>query len=191
MEESPHNPSQGYLLDTSIISVLAPERQGQVTPAFAYWLQAHSAQLYLPSIAVVELAQGIAKLHRSGSVARAERLDQWLDGLVAGYGKHILALDAPAAQLAGRISDAATAAGRHPGFADVAIAALARHYDLTLLTHNTKHFAPLGVVCEDPLVIGRFQANEASLLEKAVGPRKASAKRKAVARKPTSAEGRS
>ena len=188
MEESPHNPSQGYLLDTSIISVLAPGRQGQVPPAFAYWLQAHSAQLYLPSIAVVELAQGIAKMHRSGSVARAERLEQWLDGLVAGYGKHILALDAQAAQLAGRISDAATAAGRHPGFADVAIAALARHFNLTLLTHNTMHFLPLGVACADPWIIGAPEANEALLSGKTVQLRKPPANRKAVARKRPSAK---
>ena len=188
MVAPPDKPSQGYLLDTSIISVLAPGRQGPVPPPFAYWLQAHNTQLYLPSIAVVELAQGIAKLHRSGDVARAVRLEQWLDGLVSGYGKHILALDAQAARLAGRISDAATAAGRHPGFADVAIAALARHFNLTLLTHNTKHFLPLGVVCEDPWGIGRSEANEASLSGKTVQLRKPPANRKAVARKRPSAK---
>ena len=188
MVAPPDKPSQGYLLDTSIISVLAPGRQGQVPPPFAYWLQAHNTQLYLPSIAVMELAQGIAKLHRSGGVARAKRLEQWLDGLVAGYGKHILALDAQSARFAGRISDAATAAGRHPGFADVAIAALARHFNLTLLTHNTKHFLPLGVVCEDPWVVGRFEANEALPSGKSVRLRKPPANRKAVARKRPSAK---
>jgi predicted nucleic acid-binding protein len=44
------------------------------------------------------------------------------------------------------------AQGCHPGFPDVAIAALARHGDLLLLTCNVKHFQPLGVDCADPLV---------------------------------------
>jgi toxin FitB len=34
----------------------------------------------------------------------------------------------------------------------VAIAALARHAGLLLLTCNLKHFQPLGVACADPLV---------------------------------------
>jgi predicted nucleic acid-binding protein len=41
---------------------------------------------------------------------------------------------------------------RHPGFADVAIAALAQHAGLLLLTRNLKHFEPLGVACADPLI---------------------------------------
>jgi predicted nucleic acid-binding protein len=50
------------------------------------------------------------------------------------------------------MSDAAIAKGRHPGFADVAIAALAQHAGLLLLTCNLKHFEPLGVACADPLI---------------------------------------
>ncbi len=42
--------------------------------------------------------------------------------------------------------------GRHPGFADVAIAAITQHADLVLLNCNLKHFEPLGVACFDPLV---------------------------------------
>ena len=41
------------------------------------------------------------------------------------------------------------AAGRAPGFADVAIAAAASR-DLTILTRNLRHFAPLGVRAIDP-----------------------------------------
>jgi hypothetical protein len=50
------------------------------------------------------------------------------------------------------MSDAAIAKGRHPGFADVAIAALAQHAGLLLLTCKLKHFEPLGVACADPLI---------------------------------------
>lgn len=142
---------QGYLLDISVVSALAPGREAYLPPAFGDWLQAHDAQLFLPAIAVAELAQGIGKLYRSGGMERAQRLDRWLDGLIAGYGDRILPLDAQAARLAGQISDAAVAQGRHPGFADVAIAALAQNASLLLLTRNLKHFQPLGVHCADPL----------------------------------------
>ena len=143
---------QGYLLDTSVVSALAPGREAYLPSTFANWLQLHDAQLFLPAIAVAELAQGIAKLHRSGGVERAQRLDHWLDGLIAGFADRILPLDAQAARLAGQISDAAMAQGKHPGFADVAIAALARNARLVLLTRNIRQFEPLGVNCADPLM---------------------------------------
>ena len=143
---------KGYLLDTSVVSALAPGREAFVPGALADWLQAHHKALFLPSIAIAEMAQGIAKLRRAGGAERADRLDRWLDGLLSTYADRILPLDAPAARLAGQISEAAIAQGRHPGFADVAIAALAQNASLLLLTCNLKHFEPLGVACADPLV---------------------------------------
>ncbi len=131
--------------------MLAPGREAHLPAGLTDWLQAQDARLFLPSVAVAELAQGINKLRRSGEVERAGRLDLWLDGLIVGYADRILPLDAQAARLAGRISDAAVASGRHPGFADVAIAALAQHAGLILLTRNLKHFVPLGVACQDPM----------------------------------------
>ena len=103
-------------------------------------------------VGVNEMAQGIGKLRRAGGTERADRLDRWLDGLLASYTDRILPLDAQAARLAGQISDAAIAQGYHPGFADVAIAALAQNAGLLLLTCNLKHFLPLGVACADPLI---------------------------------------
>ena len=142
----------GYLLDTSVVSVLAPGREVYVRAALGEWLQAHHQALYLPCIAIAEMAQGIGKLRRAGGTERADRLERWLDGLLATYADRILLLDAQAARLAGQMSDAAIAKGCHPGFADVAIAALAQHAGLLLLTCNLKHFQPLGVACADPLV---------------------------------------
>ena len=143
---------KGYLLDTSVVSVLAPGRESFVPTPLSEWLQAHHKQLYLPCIAIAEMAQGIGKLRRAGGAERADRLDRWLDGLLSIYADRILPLDAQAARLAGDISDAAMAQGRHPGFADVAIAALAQNAGLLLLTCNLKHVEPLGVACADPLV---------------------------------------
>jgi predicted nucleic acid-binding protein len=144
--------TKGYLLDTSVVSLLAPGRKAFLVTPLSEWLQANHRALFLPAIAIAEIAQGIGKLRRSGGAERADRLDHWLDGLLASYTDRILPLDAQAARLAGKISDAAIAQGRHPGFADVAIAALAQNADLLLLTCNVKHFQPLGVVCADPQV---------------------------------------
>ncbi len=140
------------MLDTSVVSLLAPGREAFLVTPLSEWLQANHQALFLPAIAIAEIAQGIGKLRRGGGAERADRLDRWLDGLLASYTERILPLDAQAARLAGQISDAAIAQGRHPGFADVAIAALAQNADLLLLTCNVKHFQPLGVVCADPQV---------------------------------------
>lgn len=145
--------TEGYLLDTSVVSALAPGREAFLSIGFGQWLHANHQQLFLPAIAVAEMAQGIGKLRRNGGVDRADRLDRWLDGLLATYADRILPLDASVARLAGQLSDAAMAQGRHPGFADIAIAALAQHAALVLLTRNLKHFQPLGVACLDPLLV--------------------------------------
>lgn len=144
--------TKGYLLDTSAVSLLAPGSEAFIATPLTDWLQAHHQALFLPAIAIAEMAQGISKLRRAGGAERADRLDRWLDGLLAGYTDRILPLDAQAARLAGQISDAAIAQGCHPGFADVAIAALAKNAGLLLLTCNLKHFQPLGVACADPLI---------------------------------------
>lgn len=143
---------KGYLLDTSVVSALAPGREAFVPTPLREWLQANHQALFLPAVAIAEISQGISKLRRAGGAERADRLERWLDGLLAAYADRILPLDAHAARLAGQISDAAIAQGCHPGFADVAIAALAQHAGLLLLTCNLKHFAPLGVACADPLI---------------------------------------
>lgn len=68
-----------------------------------------------------------------------------------GFQQRLLSFDESAAAAAGRLADNATAIGRHPGTADVLIAATAVANDLTLLTRNLKHFRPLGIDVVDPL----------------------------------------
>ncbi|MBK6851169.1 MAG: PIN domain-containing protein [Burkholderiales bacterium] len=141
----------GYLLDTSIISALAPGREAYLPAGMADWLHRHDARLFIPCIAVAELAQGIAKLRRSGALARADALEAWLQVLLTSHADHILPLASGTSLLAGQMADAAVASGCHPGFPDVAIAAIARHHGLLLLTANLRHFEPLGVACLNPL----------------------------------------
>jgi predicted nucleic acid-binding protein len=141
--------TEGYLLDTSVLSAFAPGKPA-LPAEFAEWMQNHSVGLFIPCIAVAELEQGIRKLRRSGAIARASRLFEWMNGLMEQYADRILPLDAEAARLAGQIADKATAAGKHPGFPDVVIAALGQQNRLVVLTRNVRHFAPLGIACCDP-----------------------------------------
>ncbi|MGB6230765.1 MAG: PIN domain-containing protein [Litorimonas sp.] len=140
----------GYLLDTSVLSLAGPGKP-PLPDEVTGWLRAHADDLFVPVIAVAEIEAGIAKLRRAGSTARMDRLSAWLDALVANYGTRVLPLDPVVARMAGRLSDAAVAKGRNPGFADVAIAAIAAAHNLTVLTRNVRHFEPLGVAHADPL----------------------------------------
>ena len=145
--------TRGYLLDTSVISALTPGREMHLSSGFAQWLQERHERLFIPCIAIAGLEQGICKLRRAGAKQRADALATWLDGLLVAFDERLLPLDTVTARIAGRFSENAMAQGRHPGFADVAIAAIASRASLLLLTRNLKHFEPLGVPCSDPVLV--------------------------------------
>jgi toxin FitB len=137
----------GWLLDTNIISQLAPRADGspKAPPHLSAWLKSHSDSLYLSALSVVEITAGIRKLRRVGSARRAEALDAWLGRVIALYGERILPIDARVGAVAGILADEARGAGRHPGLADVLIAATAQAHGHGLATDNQKHFAPLNL----------------------------------------------
>jgi predicted nucleic acid-binding protein len=139
----------GYLLDTTVVSLLAPDRPS-TGESLAGWIRDHKDALHISAVTVSEIEQGICKLRRAGGIDRADALARWLDALIDNGGDRILPFDARTGRIAGGLSDRAIAAGRHPGFADVAIAATAAAHDLLLLTRNGKHFAMLGIAFSDP-----------------------------------------
>ena len=143
--------SRGWLLDTSVMSMLAPGRSAP-NADLAGWLREHAERIYLSAVTIAEIEQGVCKLLRMGGGDRADRLTFWLDAVLADFGDRVLPLDANVGRRAGALSDRALAGGRHPGFADVAIAATAASHQLVLLTRNARHFAPLGVEFIDPEV---------------------------------------
>ena len=138
-----------YLVDTNVLSMGAPGRR-EDPAALTDWLDARSNELFLSTITVAEISDGIAKLRRSGRLVRADHLDDWLDVVLHLYGDRVMPFDIPAARLAGLLMDTARATGQAPGFADLAIAATARVHDLTVLTRNVRHFAPLNIPVLDP-----------------------------------------
>ena len=132
-----------------MLSTGSPGRR-EGTGALADWLHARSDDLFMSAITVAEVSDGIAKLRRPGSLARAGRLDHWLHVVLHLYGDRVMAFDTPAARLAGVLMDRARAMGHAPGFADLAIAATAGVHGLTVLTRNLRHFAPLDIRAHDP-----------------------------------------
>lgn len=141
----------GYLLDTSVLSLLAPGKSA-LKPQLAGWLRRQADTLYFSAVTIAEIEQGICKLRRTGGTERADRLTAWLNSLLMTSPERILPLDGRVGREAGVLSDHALAIGRHPGFADIAIAATATAYGLVLLTQNGRHFAPLGITIIDPTV---------------------------------------
>jgi predicted nucleic acid-binding protein len=95
-------------------------------------------------VTIAEIEDGIAKSKRQGSTQKAARLGEWLETLVHPYSPRILPFDLAAAPIAGTLSDRARGVGHPAGFADLAIGAIARQHNLTILTRNIKHYFPLG-----------------------------------------------
>ena len=133
-----------YLVDTDILSTGAPGRRER-SATFADWMASRSDALFLSAVTIAEICSGIARLRRTGAAARAARLDEWLELVLHLYGARIIPFDSAAARQAGLLIDRERAAGRSPGFPDIAIAATAASRNFTVLTRNLRHFESLDV----------------------------------------------
>ena len=143
----------GWLIDINVISVFLTGRPTP-SPRLAAWFGRHTNALYLPTIAAMEIESGIAERRRAGADRQADELAIWFAQILTQYGDRILPFDLALARLAGALDDQAWAEGRHPGLADIAIAATALAHGLVLLTRNLRHFQPLGVEALDPFEMG-------------------------------------
>ncbi|MCY4498122.1 MAG: PIN domain-containing protein, partial [Rhodospirillaceae bacterium] len=110
-----------YLADTNVLSAAAPGRQER-SAALVAWMDSHSDSLFLSAVTVAEICDGIAKMRRTGSAARAASLEDWLDLMLHLYAERVLPFDIAAARVAGGLTDCARAAGGLAGFAAVAAA---------------------------------------------------------------------
>lgn len=138
-----------YVLDTNVVSELAPTKR-RATTGLVQWLHQHHSALFFSAVTLAELESGIAKVERLGGSRKASDLRMWLEGLLVMFRSRILSLDIPVAQVAGGFADLARGLGHAPGFADIAIAATAKVHDYILLTRNLRHFQILGVAAQDP-----------------------------------------
>ena len=128
-----------YLIDTNFISALAPTKADRPA-ALIDWLDRGSNNLFLSVVTAAEVHAGIAKAARQGAKRKAESSASWWEAVEHLYGDRILPFDLEAAIIAGRLSDRVAAKGQAPGFADIAIAAIAEARKLVLLTRNARHF---------------------------------------------------
>lgn len=146
----------GYLLDTNIISRIAPDRIAPLQQVRAWFHEQGEADaLFLSAITIAEIEKGMRSLHRRGGIARAQRLSAWLDFISDSFGDRVLPMDAVVARIAGALEDEAESKGRSPGLSDIIIAATARAYGLTIVTENIRHFEPLDVPVELPAAFRR------------------------------------
>jgi toxin FitB len=139
-----------YLVDTDVISAGSPTKSVH-SPSLVLWMDQNSQRLFISTITVAEITDGIAKARREGSRGKAATLTEWLEALLHLYSDRVLPFDVPAACLTGTLSDRARSEGRNPGFPDLAIAATAAAHGLTVLTANLRHFAPLNVPAHNPM----------------------------------------
>jgi tRNA(fMet)-specific endonuclease VapC len=85
------------------------------------------------AITVGELLYGAARLDRDRLVAKVRAIIE--------YAQYILPFDHAAAEIYGPLRARLEAEGRGLAEADLRIAAIALHHDLTLVTGNIRHFA--------------------------------------------------
>jgi hypothetical protein len=131
-----------YLLDTMVLSEL---RKWRRDPSLVGWLErVRATDLYLSVVTIGEVERGIARQQRRDP-AFAERLAEWLDGVLRYYAARILAIDVNVARRWGRLADAHGHAG-----ADLLIAATAIEHGLAVVTRNVRHFEGTGVPLVNP-----------------------------------------
>jgi predicted nucleic acid-binding protein len=125
----------GFLLDTNVVSMLAPSR-ALADVHFLDWLERQDAsgQLFLSAVAVHEIERGIGLLEHKGASAKAAELRRWLAGLTATYDDKILPVTAEVAARSGALEAAAVVQGHSPGMSEALIAGTALAHGLTVVT---------------------------------------------------------
>ncbi len=135
-----------FLIDTNVIS---EARKGQRADpgVIAFWADVarDDTPLFLSAITIGELRRGVDLIRHRGDQQQAAVLEAWLALVLHDYGDRVLALDADAAQLWGRLR-----VPHSHNALDKQIAAIALLHDLTLVTRNTADFTDAGVALLNP-----------------------------------------
>ena len=121
-----------YLLDTNVCIALINEKSPFIGTRFLKEL-AKGAQLFVPSIAALELWYGVAKSTRKE--ANAQRVETFFTSHVA-----ILPFEEEDARIAGRVRAAIEALGKPVGAYDLLMASQALRHEMILVTANTREF---------------------------------------------------
>ncbi len=133
-----------YLLDTNILS---ETYRRTPNPRVLAWIESvPEDRLYTSVIVMGEIRRG-ARLRARTDLTSAQRLDQWLDGIIDSYAfeNRLLVVKLEDALTWGRIT-----AGNKVPHADAIIAAQALTRDWTVVTRNVRDFESTGVRLLNP-----------------------------------------
>jgi predicted nucleic acid-binding protein len=134
-----------YLIDTNVISEARKARANPGVVAFLDAVDAANEPIYLSAITIGELRRGVELIRHRGDLDQATLLENWLTTVLSEFADRILAFDAEAAQVWGRL--------RVPNPAnalDKQIAAIALVNDLTIVTRNVADFEGAGLHLINP-----------------------------------------
>ena len=132
-----------FMVDTNVISEL---RKGtRADSGMVRLLSGAEQQIFLPVQAIGELRQGVEYLRHRGDFPQARVLESWLGEVSAVFARRTLIFDRECAHVWGKLMGPSD---QNP--IDKQIAAIALHYDLTVVTRNTAHFAGTGVRLLNP-----------------------------------------
>ena len=118
------------LLDTDIYSEVLKAINPTVAQNAATYRQTHGV-LTISVITMLEIVKGCQQAQATG------RMRRFLNAVAQ---EEVLSLEAPAAELAGRIAGDLDRTGQTIGMADPIIAAIALEHQLELVTGNFSHF---------------------------------------------------
>ena len=138
-----------YLIDTNVIS--EARKKSRANPGvidFFNRVAAAGDPVYLSAVTVGELRRGVELIRLRGDTEQSRLLEDWLSAMLEHYADKVLAFDADAAQVWGRLRVP------NPEHAlDKQIAATALLHDLTVVTRNAADFAGTGVKVLNPFVV--------------------------------------
>jgi predicted nucleic acid-binding protein len=129
-----------YLVDTNVLS---ESTRANPDPRVLAWLREHEHELFVSVITAGELQRGVALYPQS---RKRQRLERWLEELLAAFEGRILPVDRKVAQEWGHYYAAQQQAGRKPPSLDSLVAATAKVYQLTVVSRNAADFPDVPVV---------------------------------------------
>ena len=143
-----------FLVDTNVVS---EDRKGiKADQGVLNFIGETANQLFLPVQVIGELERGVEALRQRGDYFQALRLETWFHRILETYSARVLTFDASCAQIWGRLMGPSD---QNP--IDKQIAAIALHYDLTVVTRNTTHFQGTGVRLMNPFLADASSAKPA------------------------------
>jgi len=138
-----------YLIDTNVIS--EARKKSRASPGVIDFFNRAAVAgdpVYLSAVTIGELRRGVELIRLRGDTEQARLLVDWLSAVLEQYADKVLAFDADAAQVWGRLRVP------NPEHAlDKQIAATALLHDLTVVTRNAADFAGTGVKVLNPFVL--------------------------------------